>query len=734
MLGRNISHYHITSQLGEGGMGVVYEAEDTNLGRHVALKFLTPALAGDANLLQRFQREARAASALNHPNICTIHGIEQHESEHFIVMELLDGESLGDRIRRGPLDIESVLTLGVQLADALESAHSKGIVHRDLKPANIFVTSRGQAKILDFGVAKIDGRKVGAEANSSVPTLVADQLTSAGATIGTIAYMSPEQARGEITDARTDLFSIGTVLYQMATGILPFHGETSAVVFDAILNREPAPITQVNQSLPPELNRIIGQALEKDRDLRYQSATDLKTALKRLKRDLNSGQHATTGSGTRRAASTLQDHSIAVLYFENLSGMKEDEYLRDGITEDITTELSKIKGLKTFSRAMVLNYRDKSVTAGQVGKELGASYVLAGSLRRAGARLRINAQLVDAATDFPLWSERYDREMKDVFEVQDEIAHKIAAALRITLSPQEQQALQAKPTENLQAYDLYLRGRNYARRVGRQDLTYALQMYENAVALDPDFALAHAGLANVCAQYYYHFQRQQEWLDRAIAATQKASAKGHEAPEILCAEAWVSFAEGRYDDCAEKVRTALSRNPDVDGGYYLLGRALFSAGRYQEVVDIMEDALAHAGENYNTTIPIHNSLGALGKTEALRNYEFREIAIYEEHLKKVPEDARVRVLLGLDYAIQGRFEEAKREADMAMALRPDDSMILYNTACLFCQMNNIPDALNALRKAWESGYRDAVWTRQDPDLAILHGNEEFERLYPAANA
>src|SRR5688500_9730652 len=521
MLGRNISHYHITSQLGEGGMGVVYEAEDTNLGRHVALKFLTPAMANDQNLLQRFQREARAASALNHPNICTIHGIEQFESEHFIVMELLNGELLADRIRRGPLDNESLVTLGAQIVDALESAHSKGIVHRDLKPANIFVTSRGQAKILDFGVAKIDGRKVGAEANSMVPTLVADQLTSAGATIGTIAYMSPEQARGEVTDARTDLFSIGTVLYQMATGILPFQGETSALVFDAILNREPAPITQVNQALPPELNRIIGQALEKDRDLRYQSATDLKTALKRLKRDLTSGQHTTTASGTRRAATALQDHSIAVLYFENLSGMKEDEYLRDGITEDITTELSNIKGLKTFSRAMVLNYRDKSVTAGQVGKELGASYVLAGSLRRAGARLRINAELVDAATDFPLWSERYDREMKDVFEVQDEIAHKIAAALRITLSPQEQQALSAKPTEDLQAYDLYLRGRNYARQVGRQDLMFALQMFENAVALDPDFALAHAGLANVCAEYYYHFERQQQWLDRAIIATQK---------------------------------------------------------------------------------------------------------------------------------------------------------------------------------------------------------------------
>ena len=734
MLGRTISHYHITSQLGEGGMGVVYEAEDTNLGRHVALKFLTPALAGDEGLLQRFQREARAASALNHPNICTIHGIEQFESEHFIVMELLDGESLADRIRRGPLDIDSLLTLGVQIVDALESAHSKGIVHRDLKPANIFVTSRGQTKILDFGLAKID-RRQGIDGSSEMATLRADGLTQAGMTMGTIGYMSPEQARGEITDARTDLFSIGAVLYQMATGVLPFQGETSAVVFEAILNRDPTPVTQLNPSLPLELSRIIGQALEKDRDLRYQSATDLKTALKRLKRDLDSGQRAADSSGVRgRAASTLTDHSIAVLYFENLSGMKEDEYLRDGITEDITTELSKIKGLKTFSRAMVLAYRDKSVTAGQVGKELGASYVLVGSLRRAGARLRINAQLVDAATDFPLWSERYDREMEDVFEVQDEIAQKIAAALRITLSPQEQQALSAKPTENLQAYDLYLRGRNYARRVGRQDLQFALQMYENAVALDPEFALAHAGLANVCAQYYYHFERQPQWIDRAVAATEKAGANGHEAPEIQCAEAWVLFADGRYAEAVDKIRTALSRNPDVDGGYNVLGRALFAAGRYQEIVDIMEDALSHAGENYNTTIPIHNALGALGKKEALNNYLHREIAVYEGALKKVPEDARARVLLAGDYAKQGRFEEAKREADMAIVLRPDDTMILYNTACVFGGMNDAARALNAIKKAWEAGFRDATWTRQDPDLALLHGDPEFERLYPPPKA
>ncbi len=731
MIGTTISHYRITAQLGAGGMGVVYDAEDTNLGRHVALKFLPPDLT-TSEALQRFQREARAASALNHPNICTIHGIEQHESRQFIVMELLEGESLSSTLHRGPMDLSTVLNLGVQMADALESAHSKGIVHRDLKPPNIFITPRGQAKILDFGLAKIDARNAAEPAATTA--VQSDELTVAGTTLGTVSYMSPEQARGQVTDTRTDIFSLGTVLYQMAAGTLPFPGETSAVVFDAILNRDPAPVTQHNPALPPEFNRILSQALEKDRDLRYQTASDLKTALKRLQRDLDSGPRASQSSGSRAAASASTDaQPIAVMYFENLSGVSEDEYLRDGITEDITTELSKIKGLQTFSRAMVLAYRDKPVTAGQIGKDLGAAYVLSGSLRRAGTRLRINAQLVDAATDFPIWTERYDREMQDVFEVQDEIAQKIAAALRITLTPLEQQALSAKPTENLQAYDLFLRGRDYARRVGRQDLLFALQMYENAVALDPGFALAHAGLSLVSAQYYYFFERQQKWIDRAISATKAASATGSNDPEIHAAEAWLSFAEGRHSEATEKIRGALRRKPDLDGGYYLLGRSLFASGHYQEVVDMMEEALRHAGENYNVTVPIHNALGALGKKEALNNFLHREIEIMEGSLRKYPEDARARVLLATNYAAFGRYEDAKREADLAMTLRPDDSMILYNTACVFCSMNNRKDALIAIKKAWESGYRDSNWTRQDPDLSILVGDPEFDTLYPATD-
>ena len=735
MLGRTISHYRIISQLGEGGMGVVYEAEDTNLGRHVALKFLTPAMADDQSLLQRFQREARAASALNHPNICTIHGIEQFESEHFIVMELLDGESLADRIRRGPLDIDSVLMLGAQIVDALESAHSKGIVHRDLKPANIFVTSRGQAKILDFGIAKIDHRQK-PDASSMVATIRKDQLTSAGSTMGTVIYMSPEQARGEITDARTDLFSFGTVLYQMATGVLPFQGETSAVIFDSILNRDPTPVNQLNPSLPEELGRILDKAFEKDRSLRYQSATDFKTDLLRLNRDLDSGRKRAVDAGAsgRVDATKPSERPIAVLYFENVGGAKEDEYLRDGITEDIITELSKIKDLHVFSRPTVLAFRDKRVTPAHIGQQLSAAYVLAGTLRRSGTRLRISAQLVDTHTDFPLWSERYDREMQDMFELQDEIARKIAEALRVTLSPQEQAELAAKPTENLRAYDFYLRGRSYARRESRQELELAREMFESAAALDPRFALAYAAVANVSALHYYRYGHEQAWIDGAKAAATRAAALQPHLPEADIARAWVCYADRQYAEAVRLARGALDRKPDCEGGYYLLGRALFSVGRFHEIAEIAEAAVQMAGEDYNIYTPILNALGALGKIDLLRHWRLRRVQVLETHLRKVPEDVRARVMLSIDYGSLDRVDDALREVNLAVGFRPDDASVLYNAACAFCLLKRKPEALAALRKSRDAGFRDSDWARRDPDLALVHGDPEFERLYPPSEA
>jgi non-specific serine/threonine protein kinase len=733
--GSTISHYRVTRKIGSGGMGVVFEAEDTRLGRRVALKFLPQELAQDAPSLERFQREARAASALNHPNICTVYAIDQHAGQHFIVMELLEGQTLAARIGGQPFEAGAMLDLAIQIADALESAHAKGIVHRDIKPANIFVNARGQAKILDFGLAKIDAaRRVGdaPHADSRMDTVVGhDELTQRGSTVGTVSYMSPEQARGQPTDARTDLFSLGTVLYQMASGTLPFQGETSAVVFEAILNRDPAPVLQLNPSLPAEFARILDKALEKDRTLRYQTATDLKTDLVRLRRDLDSGRRGAAEPAGARAATRAAEKSIAVLYFENLSGVKEDEYLRDGITEDLITELSKIKGLKIFSRPTVLAYRDKQVTPVQIGQQLRAAAVLTGSLRRAGSRLRINAQLIDTATDFPIWSERYDREMKDVFEVQDEIARKIAEALRITLSPQEQEALASKPTDDLHAYDLYLRGKSYARRLTRQDLEFALQMFENAVALDPKFALAHAAIAKVCAEYHFNFQRDATWLERAMAASARASALQPHLPEVQIAQAWVLYAGNQYDEAVRYAQLAITRKRDCEGAYYLLGRAMFSAGRFQEVASMAEEAIDSSGEDYNVYVPILNALGALGKTEQVRNLRLRRIQALEHHLKPVPEDARARVLLAGDYADIGRTEDATREVNLAMALRPNEATVLYNVACLFCHLQKKDEALDALRKAWNAGFKESDWARRDPDLTLLRGDPEFERLYPA---
>jgi serine/threonine protein kinase/tetratricopeptide (TPR) repeat protein len=735
LIGQIVSHYKIIRELGSGGMGVVYEAEDTQLGRRVAVKFLPPAMAQDSQLIERFQREARAASAMNHPNICTIHSIEQSDRQHFIVMELLEGQTIGQLMNRESFTMEKLIPVAIQVADALESAHAKGIVHRDIKPANLFVTDRGQVKILDFGLAKMERAEVPstASAPSGMETMLGEELTSPGSALGTISYMSPEQARGQLVDARTDLFSLGTVLYQLAAGALPFKGETSALVFDAILNRDPAPITDLNPSVPPEFGRILSKLLEKERAMRCQSATELKTDLIRLKRDLDSGsKRAADVTESRSGVTKPSTKSVVVLYFENLSGGKDDEYLRDGITEDIITELSKIRGLNTFSRASILSFRDKQIAPSQIGQQLKASFVLTGSLRRAGSRLRITTQLVDAVTDYPVWSERYDREMKDVFEVQDEIARKIAEALRVTLSPQELEALAVKPTENLQAYDLYLRGKRYARRQTRQDLEFALQMFENAVSMDPSFALAYAANANACAMFYCNFSRDSIWVERARDASGKAVALRWDLPEVQVSQAWVLYATELHDEAVRMVQKAIERKKDCEGAYYLLCRALFSAGRYQEVADHVETALEASGEDYNVYVPIINALGALGKEELRRNVLLRRVSALENHLKQVPEDPRARILLAADYAELNRVEDATKELNLAITLRANEASILYNAACTFALMRKRPEAIDTLRKAWEAGFRDATWARRDPDLALLHDDPEFARLYPQA--
>jgi serine/threonine-protein kinase len=703
LIGKEISHYRILSKLGSGGMGVVYEAEDVRLGRRVALKLLPENLARDQIALQRFEREARATSSLNHPNICTIYEVEEHDHQQVIVMELLEGKSLKERLREGPISTDELLDFGIQTADALEAAHAKGIIHRDVKPGNIFVVARERVKILDFGLAKV--RPLHVAENQSEE----ESLTLEGVIPGTTSYMSPEQVRGEEIDARSDLFSLGVVLYEMATGKRPFVGKNRVVLMNAILNAQPSAPSEVNPSLPFGLDRIIAMALEKDRERRYQHAADICSDLRRLKEQKEKGPTAVTSAVPVRldlhsvprvarrhkklwlggllavalllflafaAAEWTRRHfvrapsqpirSIAVLPLENLTGDPGQQYFSDGMTDALITNLAQIGSLRVISRTSTMHYRDSGKALPEIARELGVDAVVEGSVMRSGNRVRINAQLIQAPTDHHLWARSYERDIQDVLALQSELARTIALEVQIQLTPKEQARLETSRPVNPDAYEAYLKGRFFWNKRNKEAINKSIEYFNDAIQLDPGYAAAYAGLADA-----YNSTGCGRAAGLAMAeAAPKAKAAALRAVELDDSSAEAHAALGHVRECFEANRSeaeneykrAIALNPNYATAHHWYAHLLLG-WRDQEGLDQIQQALR--------LDPVSPNINGMLGDYLIETRQFdKAIEQFRKTAELDPEQYNSRTRLGFAYTVVHRYGEAEKEFKKAEEISP----------------------------------------------------------------